>query len=90
LQYILEWELELLNAPISDLFKELGNRPAPKSCHENSTFAEVIQLFAETKVHRIYVVDQDKRIKDVITLTNVLETIYSYCDPNAHPPVVSV
>jgi CBS-domain-containing membrane protein len=62
------WRLE---KPIKALFDE-SQKLVPLSCKPETTFGRLIQTLADCRVHRIYVVDEQTRPINVITLTSIM------------------
>jgi len=63
------WKLEM---PIEKILGEKAKLP-PLTCKPNDTFGDTIKRIADCKVHRIYVVDQQERPTNVITLTTIMK-----------------
>jgi len=54
------------------LGKESNEIPKVLSVKPTDTFAKVLETLKETKVHRLYILDDDNTPKGVITLGDVL------------------
>ncbi|EFA83352.1 hypothetical protein PPL_04145 [Heterostelium album PN500] len=71
--------LSLLYLPICeylDAMKKLTNSPKHViTCTYNETFKEVTQRIAENKIHRIFIVNEENKLKGVISLLDILEQI---------------
>jgi len=65
-----------LSITIRDFFAtHSSHRPAMLTCKPSTKFIDVLTTLAESKVHRIHVVDTDGRPVDVISMSNVLDII---------------
>lgn len=77
LQHFLKWDIETLKVSAKDYFENINvNRVPLVTCTLNSKFVDVIKQVVEKKVHRVYVVDENNKPVDIITLTNILETTF--------------
>jgi CBS-domain-containing membrane protein len=65
------WKLE---KPVKSLFEE-KQKLAPLCCKPEATFGEVIKMLADCRVHRVYVVDEQRRPVNVITLTSIMNVL---------------
>jgi len=71
--------LEALQTPIRDFFHKQGSSRVPLvTCSPDSKFLDVLKLFSKHKVHRVHIVDPDQKPVDIITLSNVLDTVVNY------------
>jgi len=55
--------------------KNKDKRPPLLTCSPSTKLLEVISLFSDNKVHRIHVVDKDKKPVDIVSTSNVLDVI---------------
>jgi len=65
------WKLEL---PLEKMFEGQKKLP-PLQCRPEATFGEVIKKLSDCRVHRIYVVDEENRPVNVITLTTIMRVL---------------
>jgi len=63
------WKLEM---PIENIIKEEKKLPV-LTCSPKSTLDEVVKKLADCRVHRIYVVDNQNKPRNVITLTSIMK-----------------
>lgn len=66
-----------LDKPIMEVLKDsFKNVPRPiVNCKETDTLIQVIQLISNTKVHRVYVLNESGTVIYVLTLTNLINII---------------
>jgi len=65
-----------LSMSIKDfLAKYQDSRPGLITCSPQTKFLELISLLVDHKVHRVHVVDVDKKPVDIVSLSNVLDII---------------
>jgi len=57
------------------LEKNKDKRPPLLTCSPTTKLLEVISLLSDNKVHRIHVVDKDKKPVDIVSTSNVLDII---------------
>jgi len=76
MRHITKWELGALKLTAKEFFVSLNTDRIPLvTCTTSSKFYEMICHLAKAKVHRVYVVDKDDKPVDIITLTNILDTV---------------
>jgi len=76
LQYSIEEQLDNFAGTAEDFIKkELHQKPI--TCKPTDTLVEVIDLLAQAKLHRVYVVDSQNKPIGVITLTDIIDCILS-------------
>jgi len=79
---IMKWDIEAFNATVKEYFEKLCPERIPLvACTLDSTLSEILSQLTGAKVHRIYVVDKLTRPVDIITLTNILETLLKLVSP---------
>jgi len=61
-----------LEMQMHEVFLFKGDKLPPVTCTAGNTVAEVISIIENTGVHRIFVVDEENRPTNVITLTDIL------------------
>jgi CBS domain-containing protein len=76
-KFSLDSIIELSHQPVSWVLdqhkaKRPANRPYPISVLPSATVTDVINAITDNHIHRIYVVDEHKRILGVISLADVL------------------
>lgn len=67
--------------PISWLLSQTPrqkDRPYPLVLKPDVTIAQVLKTFDETKVHRLFIVNEDMILQGVVTLTDVLQMFHDY------------
>lgn len=64
-----------------DMGPDLGSGPALVACGPDSTFLEAVEKLVRSRVHRIYVLDTDRRPVGVMTLSDVCRIVSDACGP---------
>jgi predicted transcriptional regulator len=76
LKYIIEESMDNLKLSIHHFFKKItGTRPPLVYCYPTTKFVDVIKLIDDSKVHRIHVINQEGKPIDIITPSNILDTV---------------
>jgi len=70
-----------LNESLSN-FISSPNKIPPIKCTPDSTLGELIQKLVENRIHRVYIVDDDDTLLNVVTLTTVMQLFSSPSLPN--------
>eukprot|EP01114_Cavostelium_apophysatum_P014986 TRINITY_DN4000_c0_g1_i1.p1 TRINITY_DN4000_c0_g1~~TRINITY_DN4000_c0_g1_i1.p1 ORF type:complete len:333 (+),score=66.21 TRINITY_DN4000_c0_g1_i1:105-1001(+) len=71
---VLKWDLGHLKVSCKDFFGKMKeNKMELVSISSDRAINEIFDVFSKKSVHRIYVVNADKKVEDIITLTNVLD-----------------
>jgi len=74
LKHMVATDLTHLGIPIKEFFaKYTGPRPSLLTCSPSTKFVDIISMIAESKVHRVHVVDSDFKPVDIISLGNILD-----------------
>lgn len=76
MKHIVKFDIEVLKATAKEFLEHIEGGPRPViTCTKSTKFVEVLDQLASSRVHRTYVVDEAGALVDIITLTNVLDTI---------------
>jgi len=76
-KFIMKWDLSYLNTKSKEFLDELKiGQIHLVTCTNSSTVGELLQKFVENKVHRVYLVDQQMKPTDIISLTDIIDTLY--------------
>jgi len=62
-----------LEIPIHEALLYNPNKLEPVTCNKHNTLGEIMGIIEKTGVHRIFVVDEDNKPVNVITLTDILK-----------------
>jgi len=74
LKYMVASDLTHLGISIKEFFaKFTGPRPSLLTCLPSTKFVDIVSMIAESKVHRVHVVDPDYKPVDIISVGNILE-----------------
>jgi len=60
--------------PVEDFLKA-RHKPGALSCFMHTTLGQVTQVIATTGLHRVFVVDESKKVISVVSLTDILRTL---------------
>ena len=83
---------DLFAVPVSDYLKQIKERSRSQSspvvrreglpifCHSNDTFGYVIKTLEHYRVHRLYIVDDEKKPIGVVSLHDILQEVLKQDD----------
>jgi len=67
-----------LNVPIRQFLSQTKKQPI--CVRQNSTMGDVVAKLAENKVHRVFVVDDENKVLNVISMTSVMKAFSTPCE----------